>query len=426
MVTVLLLALPLLALAGPATGQAVPASHFPGLTLEPSVGLRLATGAPVELAGRLDDEDLDQVLFSFSPQAGGADVDFFISYVHAGRFARTVVFDHGQAGPYDLTIYAGRRGELLSDLGTYSPIEVSRGSGAFSVPEAYFDGLRLDLPLPAAPAVGVAVTFRGQALDPAVRELRLDLEAADGTARRSVPVALADGRFDAVLRLRPDETGLTFLTAVAGLADDTYWGRGTFGLRPAVLPSPSLELGVLGLNLLPGTPAAVPVSNRGDAALEIRATGTEGPFRVTAAPGTLAPGQRGEIRVLYDGAGGDDGFLVVTCNDPLRATARVALAGLSPAATARPLRHQRADGDGVIRLDLDFDVGDYALALYSGQLDGADTSAVYRFGVGEAPPLARPARPSASPTARDLAEATLRARERQLARRVQERGLPAV
>ena len=97
----------------------VPADHFPGLQLEEAIPARFSSGEEVVLAGELADASLSQVLFSFASQSGGQDVEFSISSVRAGRFARTIVFDHRRTGTYDLVVYAGNRGESLSSLGVY-------------------------------------------------------------------------------------------------------------------------------------------------------------------------------------------------------------------------------------------------------------------------------------------------------------------
>jgi len=412
------------AAAGPAAAQSVPADHFSGLDLASPLPTAFSTGDPVALAGQLGDSTLDEVVFSFTPQGGRESLDFFVSFVRQGRFERVVTFAHEQAGVYDLVVYAGRRGESLPHLGQYVGIQIERGSGALYLPAGFFDGLRLDAPLPTDLPVGVSVPFAGQVLDPAVRELRLDLDRSDGSAARSLTVGLDEGRFSLPLRLLPGEMGPHYLSAVVGLEDDTWWGRGVFAVQGIDPPRPELEVRMLGLSLLPGGTGAVPLHNRGAAELAVTGVHVTPPFQVAGFPPSLAPGEGGQILVTYAGSGGDEVLLAIDSSDPLRPVTHVALSGLAGTDEADRLEHLRAGEDGVLRLDLDFGAGDFALALYSADLD-ADTSAVHTFGLGGPPPLARPALSEAAHRPQDLADARVRARERAIARRVRQQGLPA-
>lgn len=422
-----------LGITGLCWGQDVPADHFPGLTLDDPLPAVLTTGTAVRLAGQLADTGLDEVVFSFAPQGGGGATDFFISFVQNGRFERVVTFAHGQAGTYDLVVYAGQQGQSLPGLGEYSGIEIHAGSGPQFLPRGFFDGLRLDAPLPTDLPVGVSVSLAGQILDPSVRELRFDLETTGGATLRSITVAVDGGRFDRPLRLLPGEVGPLVLAAVVGRADDTWWGRGAFEVRGVDPLRPELEVRLLGLSLQPGDAATIPLLNRGDAELEVRDVRVAAPFEVVSSPDRLAPGERGEIRVTYAGAGGDEVLLAIDSSDPRHPVTQVALSGLGAAGHSTRIEHRRAGADGVLRLDLDFTRGDYALALYSAALD-ADTGAVFKYGIGGAPPLARPMAPQMRPAlpaatrdhaAQDLADAHVRARERAIARQVRQRGLLA-
>lgn len=401
----------------------VPADHFPGLQLEEAIPARFSSGEEVVLAGELADASLSQVLFSFASQSGGQDVEFSISSVRAGRFARTIVFDHRRTGTYDLVVYAGNRGESLSSLGVYSAIAVTEGSGPVLAPTRFFDGLVLDNPLPSDLPFGIAIPFAGQVADPQIRQFRIEIAGAG--APRVLEVGLEQGRFSRPLRLGPDQTGDLVLSVIAQLSDGGYWEQGAFTIHGIQMPSPHLVVGVLTLSLLPGTEESVPLHNHGDAPLVLGEITVDEPFQVVAAPATVPAGGSSAIRVSYTGSGGDEGMLIATSDDPRAPQTQVALQGLTPAQAIGALRHQRADADGTLRLDLDLAVEEYALALYSAQVCGPDTGATYTFSVGGSTPAARlvPIEPVATP--RDLAEATVRQRERTLARRLHLLRLPA-
>jgi len=408
----------------PAQAQSVPPDHFPGLLLEEAIPTRFSSGDAVILAGVLTDASLTEILFSFQLPSGAGEVEFFVDHVRDGHFGRTIVLDHAQAGTYDLVVYAGHLGESLPALGGYSTVTVTEGSGAVLIPTRFFDGLVLDAPLPSRLPFGIAIPFAGQISDPRIRRFRLEI--AGPGAPRALEMGLEQGRFSRPLRLRPDETGDLTLSVIAELRDGGHWQRGAFAIRGVDGPSPHLVAGVLALSLLPGAEETVPLHNHGDAPLILGEITVGEPFRVVAAPATIPAGGIEAIRLSYAGDGGDEGMLVVGTDDPRAPEVRIALQGLRRTSVLPSLRHLRADADGFLQVELDLGAEDYALALYSAQVQGLDTSAVYAFSVGgEDLPLSRPVVDRQASTPRDLAEAGLRQRERALAGRLRQLRPPA-
>ena len=118
----------------PAYAQTVPIDHFPGVILDAPLQGGFDTGDPVLLSGTVSDAAIAQILFRFTPEAGGDPVLFFLD-VSMGRFDRSVLFDHSQADVYTLEVFAGQQGESLAFVGSSSGFVVNQGSGAISLPD---------------------------------------------------------------------------------------------------------------------------------------------------------------------------------------------------------------------------------------------------------------------------------------------------
>jgi len=399
----------------------LPVNFVSGVRLDSPLPTRLSTGETLELAGVVEDAGLTQVLFSFSP-GSGEDLDFFIDVVN-GRFERIVIFDRTQADTYELKIYVGQTGESLPFLGESPlPIAVEPGSGEVHIPIDFFSGVTLDASLPGEMVVGQVFPFEGSVRDD-ITGLRIDLAALGGDEERSVEIGVErDGRFYLPFRLSSEETGAFTFKLIAELKEGSLQSQGEFILRGTDPPAPDMQVGVLAVGLLPGESVGVPIANLGEESLEIEAAGIIGPFEVEGVPGVLASGERGEIRVVYRGDGGDAGELTVAGNDPRQPEVKVALNGLQPAERGIDLMHLRAGADGVLTVDLDLAARDYALAVYAAGMAGQDTSSSFAFSVGGLLPAARSVVVQGRMSRRDEGEAFLRKRQRQFAALVRERG----
>ncbi|MDA0337972.1 MAG: hypothetical protein O2782_22615 [bacterium] len=184
-----------------ALGQSIPVDHFSALRFDAPVPARVLAGQQVPLSATLLDTTWQEVLFSFRPVRGpGPDLDFRIQHL-PGRIERSLVFSTTQADTYDVVLFGGDRDELGFN-GVFGPFVVLPAEAGLSLPALFFDGLRLDLPLPTQVAAGAAVRMAGQILDPRIVSARLDL-SRDGVESGVIHIALDNGRFDMPLRLPP-------------------------------------------------------------------------------------------------------------------------------------------------------------------------------------------------------------------------------
>ena len=402
----------------------IPVGHFEGLELVATIPDDFSTGTPVLLNGTVD-PSLSEVVFSFVPQTGEA-VDFFICHLDEGRFEREIIFDHNQSGEYELRVFAGQRGESLPFLGLFAPVRITQGSGPILVPALFFDGIELDQVFPAELGVEEVFEFSGRILDPEVSALRLRLTTAGGILVRESILGFSDFRFSQPLRYLEKEAGDLVFTLVVVLEDQSIWERGNVAVHALSSPGPALVVDVLSVALLSGTSAEIPIRNLGDAPLVILETRVGSPFQLVQSVADIAGGGGAVLTVSYDGEGGDHGTLELLTSDPRRPQTRIALAGLAAAEPGMSFQRLTPDADGRVSVRLDFGARDYAAALYSGQVDGADSGAVHNFALGGGAPVAksRPAGPL-TPGVSDLREFELRRREQLLATAVRLHGLPA-
>jgi hypothetical protein len=396
----------------------LPQDYFLGVVFDEVFATDYETGEEILFAGRIDDlQKTDgQILFNFVA-ATGQDAEVFVP-VNGDRFDGRFLFEHELSGDYSLEIYLGSsQDERLSFIGSF-PVIINQGSGAIFLPQDFFTGLVLDQPMPVEFAVERAYAFAGR-VDGDIVGLRLDIENIALGTTRFVSIGLDAGRFSLPLRLTADEVGELKFTVVVKLPDGQLLSAGSFsiqGIEPP--PAPILELGVLALALLPSGTDSVPLFNVGDAedALRYRVSG---PFELVEAPQVLAAGSNAVVRLRYTGTGGEDGTLEISSADPLRPLQIVALRGLEEMGRATSLRQLRLGDQG--DLALDFDMNDYLIILYSGQVDVAAVDEVYGYSLGGGPVSAKVAVGGSSATRRDEVEGQIRRDEKALAARLQGR-----
>lgn len=323
----------------------LPADFFPGVVLESEFSALYRTGEEVAFVGSIVDADKadGQILFNFVA-GDGRQTPVYIG-LQGIRFDGRHVFLHDESGSYELEIYLGGAGaEQLGFVGRF-PVSIEPGSEGIFIPTRYFTGLIMDRPFPAELIVGRPVEFAGQ-IEDRRRGIRIELELPTGEVRQ-IAVGAEDGRFRLPLRLRADEIGELKFRVLVEMEDGLYHESGVFPIEGVEAPpTPQLEIGVLGLNLLVGGEGKVPLANVGDAELKELRYETEGPFRVVGGASSLDSGERGEVRIEYDGHGGDRGLLRLLTDDPLRPVRRVALYGLEEMGGAGDLVHARADARG--------------------------------------------------------------------------------
>ena len=392
----------------------LPEDFFRGIELGHALPTAFVTGSEFQLTGRVADEMADgHLLFRYSPVGGGDAVRHDIP-LRGREFSTPQLFFHDQAGHYELEVFVGgAEAATLDFVGGYSVV-VEAGEGTINIPAGYFAGVQLNRPLPSEMIVGVPVDFAGVVED-YVRAFRIELESAAG--QRTIRVGVDDGRFYVPLRLLSDEAGAVAFTIVIEQIDGQYIQSRSFpvvALFPAGLPR--LEVGVLAVALLPDEATAIPITNTGMASLDQLDWIVDGPFEVTFAPSLLAPGENGEILVVYSGTGDDQGSVTILSDDLFSPRQSVSLYGLPAARRPLSLSNAIAGPDGGLQVTLDLDTDDQVLVLYSTQRY-PHGDAGYSYVLGEGGAEAKRASPAGihAQTAVDRVETALRRRERALA-----------
>ena len=116
--------------------------HFTGLTLDIPLQTSFTTGEAIHLSGILTDTSVTQVSFGFNPTDGGDYIYLYFDVID-GRFDGHLLFDHQQAGEYELIIW-----DLPPDewrfLDSFSPVIIIDGrlqtvvdSDLASIPEHF-------------------------------------------------------------------------------------------------------------------------------------------------------------------------------------------------------------------------------------------------------------------------------------------------
>ena len=399
----------------------LPARYFNGLTLDAPLALEFSTGSAVRISGTVADPEVNAVIFFFSPIEDGDRINFYFDVVE-GRFKRDIFIGHDHSGTYNLEFWVVLRDKRRISRrrkDVVGPVTINKGAGVFTLPRNFFHHLVLDHPLSSEIAVNALFLLQGN-LDATVRDIIIVLESE--TARRVIKGSIEGGRFSLPLRLRAAEVGAINLRVTGNYRGDFAHEFGEINIRGVDHDLPVFELGVISLSLLPEENGIIPVNNRGVVPLELYSPVVEGPFEVLGYPTFVSPGDRGEIEIAYHGSGNESGVATVVSNDPLRPSAKVALSGLRPVDRTINLQHIRSGSDGMLSIPWNFSNGNFALALYSAQVTGLDTGAVYSFSIGGTTPPAKIIAAPDNMSARDEFEMILRHQEHELASRILERG----
>lgn len=366
----------------------LPSDFFPGVLLDQPLSTRFTTSAGVSLAGRIFDSTKanGQILFNFVHVESGDEVAVFIP-LEGLSFRRGYLFSQVSAGTYDLEVFVGGEGEgRLGFVGRFW-VELVADGAPVTVPVDFFTGVLFDQPLDVEWPVGRDLVLQG-GVAPGIGSLRFDVSSA--VRDQSLTALVEEGRFALTLRLDPGEQGAIRLQVVREVEDGLLLDSGSFDFRAVEPPSPPvLSLSAMALGLLPGREQGLTLANLGAESLDELRFELEGPFTLVAAPNDLAAGNRAEVVIRYDGAGGDHGLLLVRSDDPLRPVQRVALNGLSSGEMPRSFVQQRADAGGFIHLELDLGLQDYALVLYTGAIADRGNGLRYPYALGVSLPAAR-------------------------------------
>ena len=403
--------LPALLLSGSLAGisaAAIPIDQYEDLTFDAPIEHRVRAGDPLHFVGRVEDASITAIQFVFETNTG-TEHDFFFLVRPDGRFERDLVFMADQQGSYHVHAFAGALGQATPFKGTFSQVVVDGVSAPVQWPVGFFDGIRLDNPLPTRWPVGRRLPLAGEILDPRVQQLRVNVDTPG--SQRSVTLAHDEAHFETQLRLATEDVGEARLEFITSLVDGNFWSRGRISLALTQDPLPQLQVSALSVSLPPGGETTIWVVNAGDGDLTLDAPAIEGPFSIVSVPQMLGPVTRGSIVVRSDGSPGRTGRLILPSNDPHRPRMEVALSSLQNGQA--PLGDwQRHTGD-IPLVD-----GEQIVALYSTSRTDEDRLFPYTLGQPESAVAAESTPRAKAVSARYLGEAELRRRESELARRV--------
>ena len=398
--------------------QEIPVDFFEDVTLDAPIPVPIRTGEHLVVAGTVDDAKYDALTFYFSSYSPGVSKPLmFTTNVTDGRFAFSLVFDHGFSGTYDFELFG--LSASRSELGLYESLVIERGSRPM---ERSIKGFELEEPIPAEMAIGEIYRFKGRVTDPKIRFVEIVALNLDGVERVDLPFTVFDSTrvIDLPLQFSPGKEG-DYALKVRVVADDPFYYQDFFWALS--VRGPQADVVSMVLSLIPENIGRVPVINRGVLPLELTLEHIDDPFEVVAFPDAVPPGQMIPIEVIFHGPSAAQGEIVVRTNDPAMPEFAVLLSGTSPDYPPIELHRLVADKNGLLRGDLDFGESDFVLALYPTYTSIYGASS-YDFTIGD-PPLAKD-NPSMAPSVqpdphlagRAAIEATHHEREQRLVRRL--------
>ena len=180
----------------------IPTGYFTDIDLSSPIPVEVRTGEAIRISGAVSDTTLTAVTFSFWHE----DIDrsaHFEAPVIDGQFSKTVLFTHGQSGVHQLAINR-QRGNTSYALpqDSFSPFVVKQGEEPVLIPVDFFQGIRLDAPMPIEYRIGHPVRVDGAVSDPSVSQIEFsfstfggDTEPTSGSSDTRFVAQVANGRF---------------------------------------------------------------------------------------------------------------------------------------------------------------------------------------------------------------------------------------
>jgi len=110
----------------------MPRRFFSGVLLDETVPTRIRSGEEILFSGVVTDQNLTRIVFDFIDQITGELVRKFAADIVSGRFARPIIFNHDEAGVYELEAFIGLRGQSLPFAGGLTTFQVLPGRGVSS------------------------------------------------------------------------------------------------------------------------------------------------------------------------------------------------------------------------------------------------------------------------------------------------------
>lgn len=180
----------------------IPVGYFTDIGLSSPIPVEVRTGEAIRISGAVSDTTLTAVTFSFWHE----DIDRSVHFeapVIGEQFSKTVLFTHGQSGVHQLAINR-QRGDTNYALpqDSFSPLVVTQGEGPVLLPEDFFQGIRLDAPMPIEFRTGHPVRVDGAVSDPSVSQIEFifstfggDTEPPDAQSDTRFVAPVVNGRF---------------------------------------------------------------------------------------------------------------------------------------------------------------------------------------------------------------------------------------
>jgi len=221
-------ALAFLLLPLPLVAGSIPEETFPGIVLDSPLQDRYGSGEALVLKGVVADASKEggQILFRFSHQESGEEERIFF-HLQGSRFEGYQIFQHSEAGIYDLEVFLGGAGESqLAFVGMFSGLEITSGEGVILLPRDFFPGVILDESWPTAYRTGEEVVLSGEVGDSGMEngQVLFNFIPGSGGAEISVYADLEGMRFARRHLFLHEETGVYDLEIFLGGAGATSLG----------------------------------------------------------------------------------------------------------------------------------------------------------------------------------------------------------
>jgi hypothetical protein len=101
----------------------LPVDLFDNVVLSAPLNTTFVAGQSRQISGTVSN-NITQIAISFSPTAGGTDIDNFLDVTNGQFSANDIQFTNAQVGQYEMIIFGGTKGQSLPFLGRFGPIYV--------------------------------------------------------------------------------------------------------------------------------------------------------------------------------------------------------------------------------------------------------------------------------------------------------------
>ena len=164
--------------------------------------VEVRTGQALKISGAVSDTTLTAINLSFWHEDIDRSVHFEAPVIER-HFRKTVLFTHAQSGVHQLAINR-QRGNTNYALpqDSFRPFVVIQGAGPVLLPVDFFQGIRLDAPMPIEYRIGHPVRVDGTTSDPSVSQIEFsfftfggDDTSPSGVSDTQFVAPVVNGRF---------------------------------------------------------------------------------------------------------------------------------------------------------------------------------------------------------------------------------------